>query len=313
MTDLTQLTAGLTPPKTASMQLLKTDPLGPRLYTTPTSALVVGATPVNRVDELLAEEPSLTRPVAYLLQDGPWLRVGETGSFDGRWDDHLRRPPLAAEQVVVVGSLHSCFGKDAILALQSAIYHQACRAGRVEVIGQRPERARLALTQPGLVARWMADLRTMLACAGVHALEPVGARLRPRVVLDPPPEAELLDDDLPLRSGVSIRIPLSIYDDPGARLYRLTFRDLRAPALARGDGACVVLAGAEMATLARGSIQDCLAAKRVQLVAKRLAFPTRDPGVALIGRDVAFPSLTNAGRALTGTNRSGDELWRPAA
>ncbi|HEV2560238.1 MAG TPA: hypothetical protein VGU45_16570 [Microvirga sp.] len=305
---------------------LSATPSGARLVESEASRLVVGATSLDELPLLLAHPAFARRPGAYALFGDKGIRWGETLDVTGRLEDHLTDPPLAAERVILITSPHPAFGRDAVAALQNALHHQSLRAGRVPVVGAPPQRGWLQVSQPALVARWLADLRPLLVTAGCSLLEPPGSTLKPRVRVESAPEvrgeavcqeevagheeaANENDADVPfLRAGFTTEIPHQVYEDAEARRYQLAYRGVQAEAVAV-EGFCVVLAGSGMAVEDGAGVQICIARKRARLIEEGIARPRPGADVVRLSRDLGLPSLTNAGRLLSGTNRTARELW----
>ncbi|MER2198603.1 hypothetical protein ABS771_28375 [Methylobacterium brachiatum] len=300
-----------------------------RLVTSPDTALVVGAAPMERVGHLLRQTPFRRRPLAYLLMASAApaqpteLYVGETLDGEVRMAEHRRDPRLPADEVVLIACHDDAFGRDAIQALQHGLTAQAHRAGRCRVIGKPPQRSWLQNADPEQLARWLRAVRPMLVAAGCSLLEPPGARLRPRsvaalpgalqaprpaVVLSPEPAIRPVPE--PVLQGYSLDLPAGLLARADARHYVLAWAGVRAEAVAAGAWT-VLRAGSRVAPADDPGIQLCLSRKRQALAEAGVLRPSGRGGLLRVERDVALPSLTNACRVVTGTNRPGS-LWAEA-
>jgi len=332
MPNLSRLAGGFAAPHNLSPQPVPhlhvvTPPGCPpevRLVTSPDSALVVGTAPVTQSDHLLRHSAFRARPLTYLLlaptsataiAPGE-LYVGETIDGAARFAKHRRNPALAAETVVLIACLSNAFGRDAIQALQHGLTAQARRAGRSRIVGAPPPRSWLQLADPDQLARWLAALRPMLVAAGCSALEPPGMRLRPRLAALLPLAADagdLVPDALAaqpapgtmalpaVQQGYRLDLPPGLAARPDAQHYTLAFAGVRAEAVRAGSWT-VLRAGSRVILADDSSIQICLSRKRQALAEAGVLRPCRRHGLLQVTRDVALPSLTNAGRVVTGTN-----------
>ncbi|WP_114946117.1 hypothetical protein [Microvirga calopogonii] len=307
--------------------LLTDQPGGARLITTPTSGLVVGIAPVTDAPILLTRT-LFQRPLCYALfhrgalrelgidgVDAPEARIGETMWPLRRFEEHFNAPPLPIEELLLVASRdEDGFGRDEIVALQEILTERAVRAGRYEVTGAPPTRSWLRQVQPQLVEHWLADLRPMLISAGCDMFEPRRAVLVPRHMARPIPAHEPIPQAQaalpPLPSGFTVDVPEDLLSHPEARRYRLTFNG--ASAQARVIGPWTVLEkGSFVAGEDRLGIQPCLANKRRLMQERGVLRPAARQGLLRVTRHVALPSLTNAGRVVTGGNGPKD-LWDAA-
>lgn len=341
MTDKTRFAGGTAAPHDQP-RLSVTTPRGclpdTRLVTSPDTALVVGAAPMERVTHLLSQAPFRKRPLAYLLMAsaGPAQRielyVGETLDGEERMAGHRRDARLPADDVVLIACHDDLFGRDAIQALQHGLTAQACRAARCQVVGKPPQRSWLQFADPNQLGRWLTALRPMLMAAGCNLLEPPGTRLRPRiagaqaglpeVVEAPLAPAPLLPEPLfpgpephadraqAVLQGYSLDLPADLFARADARHYVLDWEGLRAEAVEVGPWT-VLRAGSRVALRDDTGIQLCLSRKRQALQEAGVMRPSGRRGQLQVLRDLALPSLTNACRVVTGTNQPGT-LWAEA-
>lgn len=339
MTDMTRFAGGLAAPLDHP-RLNVTSPRGcppsVRLIDSPDTALVVGAAPTAEIGRLLRCPPFRQRPLAYLLiasgdaAQPTQLYIGETLDGEERMAEHRRDPRLPADDVVLIACHAAAFGRDAIQALQHGLTAQAHRAARCRVVGKPPQRSWLQIADPQQIANWLAVLRTMLMAAGCNLLEPPGARLQPRLVAvtgapqdglrgrpepgaiaravpaAPPDPVLRLEPASPLPQGFTLDLPPDLHTRAGARRYVLAWDGMRAEAVAFGDWT-ILCAGSQVASDEAG-IQPCLSRKRRDLRAAGVLRPSGRRGPLRVAHDVALPSLTNACRVVTGTNRPG-ALW----
>ena len=307
---------------TLSLVPLTDRPDGARIALSPCSPLIAGLAPLAEIDRLLAV-PALAGHVAYALihrgeapGERPEIRWGETVLAPQRLRRHRATPPLPIEEVVLIGATTPhALSESALLALQEALTHQASRAGRARVIGAGPQRAWLAAVDPGLIARWLADLRGLLVALGCPLLEPRGAVLTPRIERLPATlvgtaraEPALLPAAaaVAVPSGYTIDLPAGLTARADAARFTLDWRGLRARAVVAG-GWTVLREGSYLNPNDRGGIQDCLSRKRAALRDAGIVRPMAG-GRLRLTRDLGLPSLVNAARVITGGNER-DGLW----
>ncbi len=308
--DLDTILSGPCSTAPVTVTPLSDDPGGPRVISSPTSALVVGVAPVSDTKPLTTR-PHFAREGGYACLAhgdrevaGLQLRPGETVDLPRRIAEHRVFPPCSIEQVLLVGSADPAFsplGKDGTLAIQWLLYNLAEYAGRAVLHGGSPPFPLLLDRAPQTLARWSADLRPLLTAAGTAAFVPLGPVLGPVVVQ---PEEETFRA---VKSGYETVLPPGLTEAEGAQRYELAWGQVTARATIVGHWT-VVHAGSTADPIDRSGIQACIAAKRRHMLEAGVLRRTRT-GLLRFTCDVAVPSLTNLVRVLTGTNEPGDH-WR---
>ena len=277
-------------------------PASDRLVTTRTSTLVVGAAPWEQA-RCLAALPEFSSPAVYALV-GSGGRIGRTGDLGQRFRDHRRSPPMARiDEAFVIAS--PGFTSDTVTAAEAVLTQAARKAGVMPIVGAELAMPVLDPVEDCDLLRWLREMPPLLLAAGCRLFEP-----------DYEPMPERLgdaEDDRPptigsgaVRQGWEEAFPADLLHRPATAHYRLERDDLRAEAAVH-DRWTVLKRGSLLTAETETWDQAGVAEKRRRLRERGLLAPAGR--VLRLVRDIALPSLTNAGRLVLGTNQPAT-VWR---
>jgi hypothetical protein len=281
-------------------------PASVRLVNAATSTLLVGVAPWSQARRLAAL-PEFSTPAVYVL-DGEAGRIGKTGDLDQRLRDHSRTPPMARiDEVVVVTS--PAFTADVTTCLEAALSQIARSAGVLPIIGAPLAMPVLDPHEDRDLLHWLAEMPTLLLAAGCRLFEadyePMPAR-----IAAPEDDGPVAIGAGAVRQGWDETFPADLLRRPTTAHYVLERNDLRAEAAVN---ACwtVLKAGSQLTAETQTWDQVGVANKRKYLRDHGLLKPEPAGRYFRLARDIALPSLTNAGRLVLGTNHPAT-VWRPA-
>jgi len=304
---------------TTSISRDGTDIYGPRLVSSDAVVLAVHTFPFSAVATVTAGG-ALALPAAYLLvggdASGNAAYVGETGNLGRRMQEHAADDSKAfAAEVFAITSSKQRTDKNDLAHWQQRLSDLVEEAGVARLIkGVNPCRANVTPQRAAELDRMLADALPLVFDAGCRCLLPApltpcgaaaGGTLATAPAVTPAVAAEDDDGDDggPLEIGVTT-VPI------GAEEQELVYADLWARGYEH-QGRFVVAAGSEMRKEANPSANALTIERRNELIEKGAAvlIEDRDDRYRL-ERPVGFPSLSIAGKVLTGAH-GGSEKWRP--